>query len=476
MKNNLFLLLVLTSFASFSQNFAGMFSNDLKNKEILAFHSLNKKNNESTLYFVNNDRIIANRLSSSMQFKDSISTNKPSQSNKNILGNINTENESLLFFGDDSFKSIFCLSFDFQKRNVDFKIFNFITSEDKILQYFSENEKFYVLSTNKSSNKVKLTIINENKELNELYLESSLDQNSNDLLMNVSVNNENINMNALKININSYCFYTESSKMNKAYFYNNQFILSFDSNNLYTKVIVFDLIKNSITEKNITKTSQIPYNDIDLKSNSFLQEGKLFQIAFNKSDLVVTIKDLDNNLIKEFSSFTSDFDNVEFIKEHEIDAPNITKKRDVFLKSMANGEAGISCYKDNNNFLISFGRAVALVLPEEKRENSYATIGGAGGFVGALIGAIIDNSSNSNKNVRSFLNNGRYYFNYSIDTNFNYVQTASNKKIGAEKLRSYLKLSDNENGSILFKIDTITYYGFYDHSEKRYFIRKFDDY
>ena len=98
----------------------------------------------------------------------------------------------------------------------------------------------------------------------------------------------------------------------------------------------------------------------------------------------------------------------------------------------------------------------------------------AGGLFGALIGSLVDYSNSSKQNFTSFINNGRSYFNFTVNDTFNHINNR-HYQIAAEKLRYFLKDSDPGIGQVFFTIDNVSYFGYYNSSEKRYFIRKFMD-
>lgn len=475
MKSRLLLILFFFVLQSkvFSQDFASMFSISLKGKDISTFYTLSKNNNESTLFMVDKNKVYANKLDVRMQLKDTFSSTKPEEDYKKMIGAIETENVVTLFWSSEDFTSILAQSFNFKEHNVALESIPYDAASEKLIHFFSENQKFYILSSSKKFNELKLTVIDENKISTEKRINiSELSSNAIKNLKSLELNETSENsISAEKIDSNSYTFYTESAKKNKCYSNGKNIFLTFDSDKEASLLITIDLNSFSITEKKIEKP--ILSNNQELKSNSFLIDDKLLLVCFNTKDIIISVKDFNNNLLKQFSSLTNDFNAVEYITEREIGVSNAHTKREKFLKSL-NDEFGISCYKVNNTYQISIGKPETLILPEEQR-NFYATIGGGmGGFIGALIGSLIDYSNSTKKNFTSFMSNGRSYFNYTINDSFIHINNRHDQ-IAAEKLRYFLRESNPGIGQIFYKVDNINYFGYYSNTEKRYFIRKFID-
>ncbi len=477
MKRLLFILFVITfSLKGFSQDFASMFTTPLVGKDISTFHTVNKNTNLSTLFMVDKKRAHACKLDLRMQLKDSLSYEKPDESYKSIIGGIEGQDTSLIFWATQDFSTFLVQSFNFKERKVVSESIPFDIGTEKVIRFFSEQQHFYILSSLRSTNEIKLTIVDENRAVTEKKINISL-LNASTLatIKSLELGEEmDINKTIELIESNAYIFYTESAKKNKCYSNDKNITLTFDSNAAYTSIITIDLNNFSITEKNINKTQNSDKNE-PFKSNSFLMDDTLFQIGYNSKDILISIRDLNNNLLKEFSSFNNDFSNVEYVTEKEIGVKKVNLKREKFLNSLDDSRTGISCYKVNDTYQISIGKPDTLILSEEKRHSTYATIGGlAGGFIGALIGSLIDYSSSSKQNFTSFMDNGRTYFNYTINAKYEHINNRYDQ-LGAEKLRYFLKDSDPGLGQILFKVDNVSYFGCYFNKDKKYFIRKFID-
>ena len=477
MKRYLFILVLVTySLKGFSQDFASMFTVPLVGKDISTFHTLNKNTNLSTLFIIDKNKAHACKLDDRMQLKDSLSFEKPDQSYKSIIGGIEGQDASLIFWSTQDFSTFLVQSFNFKDRKVTSESIPFDITTEKVIRFFSEKKHFYILSSMRSTNEIKLTIVDENRVVTEQKINiSQLNPTTLFTIKSLELSEEmDENKTIEPIESDAYIFYTESSNKNKCYSNEKNITLTFDANPAYTSIIIIDLNNFSINEKTITKTQNLDKNQ-PFKSNSFLMNDLLFQMGYNSKDILISIKDLNNNLLKEFSSINNDFSTVEYITEKEIGVKIVNIKREKFLNSLNDSKTGISCYKVNDTYQISIGKPDKLILSEEKRHSTYATIGAlAGGLIGALIGSLIDYSSSSKQNFISFTDNGRTYFNYTVNAKYEHIKNRYDQ-LGAEKLRYFLKDSDPGLGQILFKVDNVSYFGCYFSKDKKYFIRKFID-
>lgn len=480
MKINSFLLFFLLLISnSYSQDYASMFSVGIKNKDVVVFQAINKKSNETTMFLADNKRINAVLLNERLAFKDSLSSKTPDEIYKNIVGYSIADKKTTLFWANEDFSSFFLHSFDFVNRTNENKTFPFDVEKEDIIQFFSENENFYILSYVKSKEQLKFTVFNDKSETNEIFLDvKQLNSYTLNLLVTTKLTGEKDNTLRLeKIATDIPVFFTESLKKNKCYSTENNIVITFDSSFLKTLMIVIDLKTFKVEEKIITKISTID-GMATTYSNSFVLDDRIVQVAGTTKAMSISIKVFNDTLIKEYNSKTNPeiFDAITFYEESVIGSATSIPKKESFFNKMDNKIFGFSCYKTNENIVFSIGKPIPLVDKDSQYSN-YAMFGGMlGGAIGSLAGSIIDYAI-SNNSYRSFENsmaNGRMYFNFWMDLDYNTIPM-KNRDLAFEKMRKSLKNQKIESGQTIFKVNSTLYFGFYNFKEKRYFIKKFVD-
>lgn len=476
MKSIFTVFLVLCCATSFSQNFASMFSIELKGKEkeTMVFQAVNKKTNEATLFLADKQRINAIQLSDKMTFKDSLSSKRPNKIFKNIIGYGITSKKTTVFWSTENFATFLLQTFDFENRTSDIKSVEFPSDRETIIQVFSINENFYILSFLKATNALQLTCFDDKNESKVIVLDTNkINPSVVNLLLATTISNDPLE----KIADDGMVFFTESLKKNKCYSNENQIVISFDVYAEKTILLLLDLKQGTLVENAIAKP--VGLEDNVVYHNSFVFDDKIAQIVGSKKNIIISIKDFNSNVIKEFSSVTNPslFDSQKYFNENTIGTAHpIADKKD-FLKWLDAATFGFTCYKTTNNYVVSIGKPIPLAYDSESgkmgKTEAYMMYGGMiGGFTGALIGLALSNPGQ--QSFVSSMNNGRMYFNFWMDTNCNEVPVKFSD-LAVEKVRKFIKGRASEPGQTVFSVNNSVYLGSYNKNEKRYFIRKFTD-
>lgn len=218
------------------------------------------------------------------------------------------------------------------------------------------------------------------------------------------------------------------------------------------------------------KKPYVPFSErSEINSNSFLLGDKLYQIKTSYSKISLTVKDLNDNLIKEYSSLESEtikFKNGDIIQENGgSDNKRILDKTSQLLNKIVNFGVSVSGYELDGNHLITFG----CVSPEQ--QNSMA-MAGMFGAAGVLLAYAISNPTM--ESFSAYANRKVVYVNCLFDKNGNYVNSGV-KPLAFDKIRLFLEEQKNLSSHTLFRLDNSYYLGYYDKSAKQYALRKFDE-
>ena len=102
-----------------------------------------------------------------MQLIDTLSYKKPDETYKSIVGGIDGQSASSIFWATEDFTTFLVQSFNFKDRKVTSESIPFDVTTEKVIRFFSEKQHFYILSSMRSTNELKLTIVDENRALTE---------------------------------------------------------------------------------------------------------------------------------------------------------------------------------------------------------------------------------------------------------------------------------------------------------------------
>ena len=166
-KRSILLALLLCSIISFSQEIVNSTPVALK-KGKSVFQIVNDFTKETTLFISDKEKVKAIRLNSDMQIIDSLSTERLNP--KLYVGMIgyNEDKSNInLFWTSSSHKDIFIQQFNFDKPNSENKTYTLSLKDEKFVQNFSQNGKFYIMTVLKNSDKLKLYVFDTDGKLAE---------------------------------------------------------------------------------------------------------------------------------------------------------------------------------------------------------------------------------------------------------------------------------------------------------------------
>ncbi|MGH2666558.1 hypothetical protein [Flavobacterium sp.] len=476
-KKILVLLAGFTAAVSFSQETVNTIPLSLKgNRDV--FQIVETSKNEVTLFLSDKKKVNAMRLNEQLQIMDSLSSSHPGKVYSDMIGYINNGNQYKLFWSSGNSKEIASQTYDFEKRTVVINTFSSKLKDEKVIQKFSDNGVFYMATVLKDSNILKLYIFDKADHLTEktinlegykFYLSNFKKSTLYGVLQEDLMPFENA-FSLQQITTESPTSLTYSSKKRKCYIQNGTFIISFDTNPSYTQLINITLSNLSAVEK-IYKTPFLQTTEFTpARSNSFLMDDKLFQIKLTSEKMILSIKDSQDNILKELPTLVTEeinYKNSPITQENGSSSnQRILEKTNQFLRKVSNSNCGISGYKINGNYFLKIGSV------SEVQDNNGAMYGAMFGMAGVLIASAISNPTFDNFN--SYSSRKVVYINTLFDNNGNHISGDINP-VAFDKIQNHIEKNKNLVSPTLFKMNNTYYLGNYDTYTKQYILRKFVD-
>ncbi|MCL9804017.1 hypothetical protein NAT51_00675 [Flavobacterium amniphilum] len=228
-----------------------------------------------------------------------------------------------------------------------------------------------------------------------------------------------------------------STQKKKSYINGDSIILAFDNNYNFNQNLIINLNDYSITQKVLQQENIIPKSDMtDLQSNSFMVNNKVFLIKTGDQQVFVTIKDLDNNVLKKISYTATDlgqYVNSEVVQEAgSIKSRRALEKPIQFVRKVGNLNPAITGVYENGKYTMTIG---GVSYPQQ---SNGALIGGmVGGLAGALVGALVTSAMYS-PTIDSYANKNIVSLKCIMDENFN-PTSEKTEESNFERLRIFIE-------------------------------------
>lgn len=474
-KITIFASLLLSS-SSFSQTLVGSISLDLK-KGTNVFQIVNEKTKQTTLFLSDNKIVKAIQLNDKMQVLDSMTAQRPNSKYSKMIGACGDKLNPMLFWSSSNDKEILTQKFKISEHITSEQKYDLTFKGEKVIQEFSLNDNFYIISVIKNTNTLKFYVFNEKEKIEKIidlnsynFLDSDIKKTTfyNVLLENFYGRQESYSIE--KITSESPISLALSYKKRKVYLENNKLTFTFDNNSLYTQLIIVDLESFIATEKMIKKPDLIVDVSLGvnlLESNSFLFEDKLFQIKSSPDLIKFSIKDLDNKILNENTIYREkpiSFGNSEIFLENGSSKNKKNIENSKFIRKVNNQSPAISCYKQDDNILVTIGS----VSPVQQQMSSGMMAGAMFGVAGVLLASAL--SSPTMENFNAYANREVTYVNCLFDQTGKHV-VGSVRPLAFEKIRIFLENNPTVSSQTIFKLDNDYYLGSF--LKKEYSIRKF---
>ena len=483
MKKKIFgFCLILSALTSFSQEIVSSVPIELKkNRDI--FQVVNNEKKDVTLFVSDKIKVKAIHLDSNMKIVDSISAERPNTKTYDMMIGYNSNNNNpRLFWASNDYENIFSQLYDVSNKKVTTQQYTLDLKEEKVLQKFSESEKFYILTVPKKGNSLKLHVFDKNGVYSAkiINLDGFHFFKSNYTKSDIyGILGENLlpfeaPFSLKNINVENPTSLTDAARKRKCYFDGKTLVLTIDTNSDYTQAIIIDTQNFSATEKiirspgisNVTSTGY----KIAITSNSFYFDNKFYILKSSEDQFFFTVKDLEDNTLKEFSATSEtpiDFKNSDiYLEGGDFGGKRTLTNSSQFLRKIVNLNAGLSCYHIGQNTLITFG-GISSTGPSTGQ-----TVANQFGLIGALVSVAF--LSPTMENFNSYANRKVVKIEGLFDNQDNHIK-GDLQPLAFDKIRTFFDDYKDVSSQILFNIEAVYYLGYYDNKTKEYTIRKFAD-
>jgi hypothetical protein len=488
-KNIFVFVLMLIGFISHSQETVNSFPLNLKNNSFLSSLVNGSKSNwevfqvtdevsQMTALFLSDKKTVnAFLLNDKMEMTDSLSTERPDNQYSKMIGYAGDQSNPRIFWSNDNHTEIFSQKYNFKKNTVSEDKASLELSNERFLQCFSENKKLYVLTVVEYSDKMKLYVFDSDGKFEVKIISSStfkfFNAKSKQDLLYFLIYNNSTTTELQKITTDSPTSLVECSEKIKCYSSEKQITITIDNNPSFTQLITIDLDNYATELKNFDNPA---YTDTkNINSNSFLIDNKLFQMVLSSSKLFMTIKDLNGNIIKEYSAIETEpinFKNSNIIRLNSYSSSKrILEETSQFLNKVNNSNCGISCYKANGNYIITMGSASEV----RARGGNMMMPMNVGGFAAPTFMYIPYGTFAKYDNFDSYANRKVVYIDCYFDIDGNHVSGETKHNV-FDKIKGFINQnSENISLKTIFKNNDYYYLGFHDNYTKKYTVKKFTD-
>lgn len=474
--------LFLSNLTSFSQEIVSSVPVALKkNRDI--FQVVNNEKKDVTLFISDKIRVNAIHLNESMKIVDSISSERPDIKTYDMMIGYNISGSNpRLFWASNDYENIFAQVFDVSNKKVTTQQYTLALKEEKLLQKFSDNDKFYILTVIKKSNSLKLHVFDKNGVYSSRvinldgfhFFKSTYTKSDLYGILGENLLPFEAPFSLKNINVDNPTSLTDAARKRKCYLNSKTLVLTIDTNPDYTQAIVIDLEKYTAAEKiirspGIAKVTSTGYK-IPITSNSFYFDNKFYILKSSEDQFFFTVKDLEDNTLKEFSASSDapiDFKNSEIYQEGgDFGGKRTLETSSQFLRKIVNLNAGLSCYHIGQNTLITFGGISSM------GQSAGQATANQFGFIGALVGVAFFSPTMDNFNA--YANRKVVKIEGLFDNQDNHVK-GDLKPLAFDKIRTFFDDNKDVSSQTLFNLQAAYYLGYYDNKTKEYTIRKFVD-
>lgn len=463
MKKLLFALFVLTNFtASFGQTILNSRPLELKksrnNHQILTAVNLRK---DIFAFASDKEKVNVLKYNKFLFFSDSIFINRPEKEYEFMAGySFENNGNPCIYWASEDFKKLQSVTFDFENKTTKITDFQFAFIDESILNTFSKNNFFYILTLPKNDDQLKIYALRKGERY-EKTIDFSAYKFTDGKGKTVSFN-ELILQNGLEMidskTLNPLFQTVGKSKM---YIEGNQMILTFDATS-QTQVLKIDLNAFSVSEQIIPQQMLVKTG----KSNSYFHQNKLYQLKVNAEELAVTAIDLKSGeILKKYYADTKDtisFRNSPLLSQTGSQSGKPIKNTKKFLQRLDASEVGISVYQTKNATMLTVGGV--------KNVN---TTGGI--LLGITAGSAMI-ATGAGGDISSFFNDGTLQSNYFeglFDAKFEH-QNVAQLPLAFDAIFQFLSENDVTLQSV-FAFENYYILSYYDSKKKEFVMRKFED-
>lgn len=439
-------------------------------------------------YLVINDRNNSSiyKLNAKMQLEDSIHQNKIDSKYILNTGAIIENSEPVLFWSTKNSTSIISQKFDFNSHQYELHTFDLNLKKEKILGQFTALNQLYILTVLDDSSLIKIYKFTDSKTVRTQlvnlgsyifydrdYKKQNLDQVLKHAFPTERTGFEPYELDYIDLDSPTPISLTANKK--KFYIENNILTITLDHNSDHTELIRLDLTNNSHQQLYVKKPFIKSESRFELNSNSFLYKDRLVQIKTSTSNLFLTVKDLDGNLLSEFTANKKD--ELSFINgkpkiymNNKRGGIKDVEKTAVLLNQLKNKKIAVSCFENQNGYNITFGAT------ETATSEPSLLVSTSFGLVGSLVTlAYYSTSSNPMaKKLEAFKESQKISATVLTDKDFKSIPGTVGLTV-YQKIHDYLRNKEiKSTGEVLFQFQEKMYLGYFDIASRKYQLLEFN--
>jgi len=473
------LTFIIISSIGFSQEFINSFPMQINSKSFV-FEVKNDSTQTTTLFNAGKNKILSIKLNENKQIIDSLSTESILE-NYSIIGSNYSKNLDIIYCKNEKSGDLFALSFDFFNKKTTLIDFSQSLEKDNNIYNFSQNDKFYMLYTIKGTNNLKINSIDFKGNITSHNIDISnfklLNYYNNTTTLYKSIGSfygAFTNKNFTVIDSKSDISLIEASNKTKLYIKKNQLVFTFDISKSVTQILNVNLIDFTANVKHIA-TPPIGASlesMTEMESNSFLIDDKLFQFKLTSELEIITIKNLDGQLMKTYmlkseKKANENSNSYYILSPMDKEIKGLKNSKDFLERSTKIGYgSGIYCTKTNDTYQINFG-----AVSELQRSSAIALLP-VFGITGALTMLLFETTSFKNASI--YKNRYAMFASLNIDSQ---LQNFSNKEsdFKISEIDEYISKTKKISNFTTSKFEGKQILGFYDESTKMYNFKAFEN-
>ena len=287
--------------------------------------------------------------------------------NNGILGaRIQNPGQVRYFWTDEEISKIYSATIDVSHA----KVFSFeptdIQAHEWVIQAFSHQNTFYVLTSGKKERWLRLYAFDQNEKpvittipMSDFELLNSENQKLN--LQEVLRRETTLEFPYAieRIDANMPTQLMQSAKKRKMYVEKNRLLISFDFNSKYTEWLLLDLKEKSVT-RHRTDYETIVTDEPDMRlQNSFYHQGKVYQIQRIPEGGLLRVVDFEKNNV--LAHFPLGLEKIEyrnsalFFQPTERKPIREFKKEKFFYRKAKNSHWGVTVYPSQDHLWLTVG-------------------------------------------------------------------------------------------------------------------------
>lgn len=466
-----------------------VFEKKRSNKECYALP--NQLNKNLVLLFEEGKQFYAQLLDQDYQEVSKVNAKTIPSKYRYILGYNIIGNRYSIFFSNSQNTKFGVQTFNFDTNISENTLLDFKIKGEKYVESIVHNNKIHLITITKKTSDLNIYTFDHDFKptkhvvsLKEMEYPNPKNRNHTItayyLLLSIAGDRSRSIIDVEKIEGSNPNVIETTSKENKLYQLDNQLIFSFDYDHKKTQLCFIDLEKFSAEVKSYDKPSKT--EEGYSKSNSYIFDNKLFQIASSNQKMKFTVLDLTTEkIIKEYKVTKADsitFKNSPIIQEGGGMFPSFSENRvremektSKYLRKISSSNLGISVYKVNDEYNVVLGGTKEIIT------NSGFVISGVGSGLG--FGGTVDNGIWLSFNP-TFYDYNTYttakstYINCLFDSNFNHIKGDIRKNSYDILFEFEDELSDDIKAVNIFLHQNKLHYGFFDPNKKTYELFSFN--